>query len=168
MCSLAASVLILQGSISELSNRLNELLAYADTALGERILQFHQSYRLTAPESSPGTGSAFMQRFVVRFVCVLGRLIGLGRTVFQRSVFSVFRGVRLLGVRSGAESVEGLWTIAISAVCGLGSGPGLPTFPQRHPDAANVAVSFVVRYRTGKSQMQWHVQAQHLHSVRQA
>ena len=87
-----------------------------------------------------------MQRFVVRFVCVLRRLIGLGRTVFQRSVFSVFRGVRLLGVRSGAESVEGLWTIAIGAVCGLGSGPGLPIFPQRHPDAANVAVSFGVRY----------------------
>ena len=61
----------------------------------------------------------------------------------RRSGFLSFWVVRLFFVRSGAESVESMWTILVLRCFRVsGSGLGLPTFPQPHPAAASAAARF--------------------------
>ena len=79
-----------------------------------------------APEC---TGSAFMRRFGVRFVCVPGRFIGFDRVVFQRPVFLIIRGIRRFGfaaARRAWKAVDNPFRHCFRVWC---SGPGLITLP---------------------------------------
>ena len=70
------------------------------------------------------TGSAFLQRFGVQFVCVKGRFgfMGFGRAAFQRSdsgFFGAFGDLTFVGI---SERVEGLLTTFWALFSGSGIG----------------------------------------------
>ena len=99
-----------------------------------------------------------MRRFGVRFVRVRCRFIGVGRVVFQRPGFLAAWGVRLLGIRNCAESIESLRTILSGAFGRAAVRGGIALIPSALSGGGPVwrrqlGVSFVqvviLRFRSG-------------------
>ena len=106
-----------------------------------RCLRIPTEFHCDCQRSSPAsaymtprgcTGSAFLRRFGVRFVCVRGWFMRFGRAAFQRSGFRSFGAFVCLasGVRwEGGERGRPVNNPFGCCFVVSGSGHGLPTLP---------------------------------------